>query len=152
MTISVKGKYGIKAMLDLAMYSYGEKVTVKSIAERQNIPEKFLEQLLSTLRKAGLVKSIRGAFGGYSLSKQPENITVGDVLRALEGDLAPVKCIEQNKGKNKCKRSDICITKYIWMKIKDGVNEVIDSITLKDLIDAYKAYEKDIMDGYIYYI
>ena len=90
-------------MLDLALYSDGAGVSAKSIAERQNIPEKYLEQILSVLRKAGLIESIRGPSGGYLLSKPPEDITVGHILRALEGDLAPVKCVRQDKREKHAK-------------------------------------------------
>ncbi|MFO7154823.1 MAG: Rrf2 family transcriptional regulator [Caldicoprobacter oshimai] len=149
MTISTRGRYGVKAMLDLALNSSQDSVPVKSIAERQNIPGKYLEQVLSALKKAGLVKSVRGPTGGYMLAKPPEHITVGDILRALEGDLAPVKCVEQGQKKEKCARERQCITKYVWARIRDEVNQVVDSITLKDLADAY---EKEVMNGYMYYI
>jgi Rrf2 family cysteine metabolism transcriptional repressor len=149
MTISTKGRYGVKAMLDLALYSDGAGVSAKSIAERQNIPEKYLEQILSVLRKAGLIESIRGPSGGYLLSKPPEDITVGHILRALEGDLAPVTCVRQDKKREACKRSGMCITKYVWARVRDGVNQVIDGINLKDLAEAY---ENEILDGYMYYI
>ena len=149
MTISAKGRYGVKAMLDLALYSYENGVSAKSIAERQSIPEKYLEQILSVLRRAGLIGSIREPSVGYFLTKQPEFITVGRILRTVEGDLAPVKCVKQNKKGEGCKRADLCITKYVCAMVRDGVNQVTDSITLKDLAEAYK---NEVLAGYMYYI
>lgn len=149
MTISTRGRYGVKAMLDLALNSSEISVPVKSIAERQNIPGKYLEQVLSALKKAGLVRSIRGPNGGYALARPPQQITVGDILRTLEGDLAPVKCVGQRSKKERCPREGQCITKYVWARIRDEVNQVVDGITLKELADAY---EKEVMDGYMYYI
>jgi len=149
MTISTRGRYGVKAMLELALNSSEDSVPVKSIAERRNIPGKYLEQVLSALRKAGLVKSLRGPTGGYMLAKPAEQITVGDILRALEGDLAPVKCVKQGQKKEKCVRESQCITKYVWARIRDELNQVVDGITLKDLADAY---QEEVIDGYMYYI
>jgi len=149
MTISTRGRYGVKAMLDLALNFSEDSVTVKSIAERHNIPRKYLEQVLFVLKKAGLVKSVRGPTGGYALAKPPEHITVGDILRALEGDLAPVKCVRQGQNREKCIRERQCITKYVWAKIRDEVNRVVDGINLKDLADAY---QDEVINGYMYYI
>lgn len=149
MTISTKGRYGVKAMLDLALNFLEGSVPVKSIADRHNIPRKYLEQVLFELKKAGLVKSVRGPMGGYMLAKPPERITVGDILRTLEGDLAPVKCVRQGENKEKCVRERQCITKYVWAKIRDEVNQVVDGITLKDLADAY---QEEVVNGYMYYI
>ncbi len=136
-------------MLDLTLHSHDTGVPARAIAERQSIPEKYLEQILSILRKAGLVESIRGPSGGYFLSRPPELITVGQILRAVEGDLAPVKCVRQDKKGEGCKRSGICITKYVWARVRDGVNRITDSITLKDLAETY---EKEVLEGYMYYI
>ena len=92
MKLSTKGRYGLRAMIDLARYSEKEPVSIGSVAARQEISERYLEQLVALLKKAGLVKSIRGASGGYVLAKKPSEISVGDILRALEGSLEPVKC------------------------------------------------------------
>ncbi len=149
MKLSTKGRYGVKAMLDLAIHNSEGQIALKNIAERQEISENYLEQLFATLRKAGLVKSIRGAQGGYILAYEPQSITVGSILRALEGSLAPVDCVIENDPV-KCCRADLCVTKIIWEKIRDRVNEVVDSITLKDLVDDYiKATGKE---EYSYYI
>lgn len=137
MKLSTKGRYGLKAMLDLAINNSQGQISLKSIAERQDISENYLEQLFAVLRKSGLVKSIRGSQGGYILAQQPEAITVGNILRALEGSLAPVDCVVETDPA-KCSRSEECVTKFIWLKIRDSVNEVVDSITLEDLTVEYK--------------
>ncbi|MCX7842493.1 MAG: Rrf2 family transcriptional regulator [Clostridia bacterium] len=137
MKLSTKGRYGVKAMLDLALHNSEGQVSLKSIAERQEISENYLEQLFASLRKANLVKSIRGSQGGYMLAAEPANITIGSILRALEGSLAPVDCVMETDPA-KCKRSDCCVTKFVWQKIRDSINEVVDSITLEDLINEYK--------------
>ena len=108
MKLSTKGRYGLRAMIDLARYSEVEPVSINSIAARQNISERYLEQLVALLRKAGLVKSIRGATGGYILAKDAAEISVGDILRALEGSLEPVKCAAFYSEEG-CMASDGCI-------------------------------------------
>lgn len=149
MKLSTKGRYGVKSMLDLALHNGEGPVALKSIAERQDISENYLEQLFATLRKAGHVKSIRGAQGGYILAHNPRSITIGSILRALEGSLAPVECVVEDDP-IKCSKSDRCVTKMVWEKIRDKVNEAVDSITLDDLIEEYKKSNMD--NGYIYYI
>ena len=134
--LSTKGRYGLKAMLDLALNSPEGAVTIKSIAERQSLSENYLEQLFLSLRKANLIKSIRGAQGGYIITKDPKEITVGDILRALEGSLSPVECIDK-EGSDKCNRSDYCVSQVIWKKIRDGINQVVDSISLNDMMNEY---------------
>ncbi len=152
MKLSTKGRYGVKAMLDLAINSTEGQISLKSIADRQGISENYLEQLFASLRKAGIVKSIRGSQGGYMLSDDPENITVGSILRVLEGSLAPVDCVSDTDktDKEKCSRSEFCVTKLVWERIRDGVNNVVDSITLKDLIEEYSK-QKDSSE-FMYYI
>lgn len=133
MKLSTKGRYGLKAMFQLALH-YGEgPISLKQIAEKQNISENYLEQLFSTLRKEGLLNSVRGAQGGYMLSESPGKMTVGSVLRALEGTMAPSDCAMDDN--NDCSREDGCVTKLVWVKIKDSIDEVIDSITLQDMVD-----------------
>jgi Rrf2 family protein len=148
MKLSTKGRYGVKAMLDLALHADEGPVALKSIAERQDISENYLEQLFAVLRKAGHIKSIRGAQGGYILAHSPDKITIGNILRTLEGSLAPVECVVEEEPL-KCTRSESCVTKLIWEKIRDKINDVVDSITLKDLIEEYRK-NKNI--GYMYYI
>ncbi|NMB34011.1 MAG: Rrf2 family transcriptional regulator [Clostridium sp.] len=137
MKLTTKGRYGVKAILDLALQQSEEPIALKSIAIRQDISENYLEQLFATLRRAGFVKSVRGAQGGYLLEKDPGDITIGSVLRALEGPLLPIDCILE-KEPVKCDKFDGCITKLVWEKVRDSINEVVDSITLADLIELYK--------------
>ena len=136
MKLSTKGRYGVKAMFDLALNTGDTPLPLKSIAERQDISEPYLEQLISTLRKAGLVKSVRGAQGGYLLAHPAEKITVGDIIRTLEGSMAPTECVIEGEPV-KCDRADCCVTRVIWERIRDSINDVIDSITLQDMLDDY---------------
>ncbi len=133
MKISTKGRYAIRLMLDLASDTSGKPVSLNDIASRQQISEKYLEQIISVLNKAGYVKSIRGPQGGYQLVKKPEEYTVGMILRTTEGDLAPVSCV--GSGAVECDRADGCVTVRIWQKINDAVDNVVDNITLEDLVD-----------------
>ena len=134
MKISTKGRYGLRAMYDLAYHHSDAPIPLKTIAQRQDISEQYLEQLMLSLRKAGLIIGIRGALGGYTLAKAPTDITVGDVLRALEGPIGLVDCaLEANA--TSCKRSDVCITRPVWEKIRDSVIQTVDSMTLQDLCE-----------------
>lgn len=136
MRLSTKGRYGLKAMFELSLH-YGEgPIPLKSVADEQKISENYLEQLVSVLRKDGFLESVRGAQGGYLLSKPPSEITVGSILRSLEGNMAPADCVVDNDI-NKCDREEHCVTKLVWMKIRDSIDEVIDSITLQDMIDEH---------------
>lgn len=144
MKISTKGKYGLSAMLDLAVYSRGGHVSLKSIAERQDISENYLEQIFSTLRKAGFVKSIKGPQGGYIFAKDVCDITVGDILRSLEGSLS---VIDENNISN---RVDLCITKKVWQKIDESISAAVDSITMEDMVTEYKKTESE--SEYMFYI
>lgn len=132
MKLSTRGRYGLKAMFQLSLY-YGEgPIPLKQVADKQGLSENYLEQLFSLLRKEGLVKSVRGAQGGYMLSREPKDITVGQVLRCLEGNMAPSDCVMDGE-EIECEREEICVTKLVWIKIKDSIDEVIDSITLQDM-------------------
>jgi len=132
--ISTKGRYGVAAMYDLAVH-YGEgPISLKSIAQRQKISENYLEQLVSTLRKAGYVKSIRGAQGGYTLSKDPARISVGDIIRIMEGPIVLVDCLlAESEDNDYCERANICVTRGVWAKVCDSISSVLDSISLADL-------------------
>lgn len=132
MKISTKGRYALRLMLDLAMHDTGSPVSLKDIAARQSISDKYLEQIISILNKAGFVRSIRGAQGGYRLMRKPEEYTVGMILRLTEGSLAPVDCV--NEGSS-CDRMEACVTIRIWKQIYDAVNNVVDNITLADVIE-----------------
>ncbi|UTR09280.1 Rrf2 family transcriptional regulator [Evansella sp. LMS18] len=125
MKISTKGRYGLTIMMALAK-KYGEgPVSLKSIAKEHNLSEHYLEQLIAPLRNATLVKSVRGAYGGYMLTKAPEEITAGDIIRVLEGPISPVEVMDDEEP---AKRD-------LWIKIRDAVKDVLDSTTLADLAD-----------------
>ncbi len=134
MKLSTKGRYGLRALIDLAQYSGdGTPVSTMSISGRQDISERYLEQLMAMLKKAGLVKSIRGAGGGYVLGREPDQISVGDVLRALEGSLEPVDCagLDPDGG---CRAADSCVTKYVWKRINESISRTVDEICLDQLV------------------
>lgn len=131
MKISTKGRYAVRVMLDLALNDGGECIKVKEIAGRQGISEKYLEQIIAVLNRAGYVKSVRGAQGGYRLAKDPGEYTVGMVLRLTEGSLAPVACLEENYGV--CERCDTCETLHVWKDVYEAVNNVVDNVTIGDL-------------------
>ena len=141
MKISTKGRYALRLMLDLAIYDTGEPVSLKEIAVRQEISEKYLEQIISLINKAGFVVSIRGANGGYRLRQPPKAYTVGDILRVTEGSLAPVSCVEAAD----CNRRDFCVTNRVWQKMDEAVTEVVDGITLADLVD----WNSEMVDNYV---
>ncbi|WP_251859894.1 Rrf2 family transcriptional regulator [Clostridium sp. Marseille-Q2269] len=145
MKISTKGKYGIKAIVDLAINSTEEVVTLKSISERQNISEGYLEQIFSLLRKNNLIKGRKGAQGGYVLEKDSAHITAGEILRALEGDLSVVE-LNDNYLNNRMEKS---IKTNLWDRINESIERVVDSITLQDLVEAYKASDNG---NIMYYI
>lgn len=150
MKLSTRGEYGLRAMFDLAQH-YGEgPIPIKSVAERQDISEHYLEQLIAALRKAGLVKSVRGAQGGYTLSREPEEITVGDIIRVLEGPIAPVDCLNAGEGES-CERAETCVTKGIWEKVRDSISDVLDSFTLADMV-AKASQMRQNSKYYMYYI
>lgn len=133
MKISTKGRYAIRVMLDLAEYGNGKCVAVRQIAERQEISDKYLEQIIGILNKAGYVKSVRGAQGGYKLTKAPSAYTVGAILRLTEGNLCPVSCLEDEV--NECDRCETCASLKVWKKLQDAINNVVDHITIQDLMD-----------------
>ena len=136
MKLSTRGRYGIHAMYDLAEHYGSGPQSIKLIAERQGIPEAYLEQLMAILRREGLVISNRGAQGGYRLVRPPAEITVGEVLRALEGGLNLVDCLLEEDS---CGKSCACPSRIVWMKIRDGLNNIVDGISLQDMIDEYAA-------------
>lgn len=133
MKISTKGRYALRLMLDIAQNDTGEPVRIKDIAARQDISDKYLEQIISILNKAGYVRSIRGPQGGYLLTKPPKDYTVGMILRLTEGSLAPVSCLEGEE--NHCTRKNECITLILWKKLDDAVKSVVDHVTLADLME-----------------
>ncbi len=139
MKLSTKGIYGLRAMIDLARNSENEAVSLSSIAQRQQISEGYLQQLIAKLKRAHIVNSVRGAQGGYLLSRPSEEITAGDILRAVEGDLNPVECcgIENDS----CHGSDACVSKYVWQRLNQGMNEIADDIKLSALVAMTRQHE-----------
>lgn len=133
MKISTKGRYALRLMLDLALYEDEGYVKIKDIAKRQDLSDKYLEQIITILSRASYVKSIRGASGGYKLAKLPAEYTVGMILRLTEGSLAPVSCLDGDISE--CERYDNCATLEVWKRLNDAINEVVDHITLADLME-----------------
>ena len=127
----------LRLMLDLALNNTGEYIPLKTVSEKQEISVKYLEQIITILVKAGFVKGLRGSKGGYKLAKNPEDYTVGMILRLTEGSLAPVACLEDDI--NTCDRCDDCITLELWKQLYNAINNVVDNVTLADLIDKYNA-------------
>jgi len=130
--LSTKGRYGLRAMIDMAQSTEEGPIATHSIADRQGISERYLEQLMIPLKRAGLVKSVRGFQGGYMLVKKPEDITAGDIIRALEGPIAPVECVSE-VNPEACERSEHCVTRGLWTKVRDSIAEVLDTYSLADL-------------------
>lgn len=137
MRISAKGQYALQMMLDLAINNTGEYITIKSIAKRQNLSEKYLEQIITVLSRANFVRSTRGAKGGYRLAKDPSQYTVGMILRAIEGSLAPVEGIDDGTadGFNSPEEQSLY---DLWVQINDAINSVVDRVTLDDLLKKYR--------------
>lgn len=132
MRISTKGRYALRLMLELAR-NPNQNVSIREIAERQQISHKYLEQIIIQLVRTGYAKSVRGPQGGYSLSLPPEKITCGMILRVMEGSLAPVPCLEE--GTDTCNRTGDCDTLPLWKGLEKAINSVVDSISLQDLLD-----------------
>ena len=133
MKISTKGRYALRIMIDLAENINQGPIRVKDIASRQSISEKYLEQIIAMFNKAEYVKSVRGAQGGYLLTREPRDYTVGMILRLAEGSIAPVSCVDDVQ--NECERKDKCVSARLWQKMNNAVNEVVDNTTLQDLLD-----------------
>lgn len=132
MKLSTKGRYGVRLMVDLAL-RYGEgTISLKDIAERQEISEKYLWNLTGPLKIAGLIHSARGTQGGYTLSKQPSEITLKNIVRSLEGPLCIVECVD---NPSLCKRANTCISRDVWCDVSDKISQTLESITLQDMVD-----------------
>lgn len=131
MKISTKGRYALRMMLEFALHP-DECTKINQVAERQQISVKYLEQIVTILSRAGYVKSMRGSQGGYKLTRDPSEYTVGMILRLTEGNLAPVACLEDSE--NQCQRAGICVTLSVWKQLNDAINNVVDNVTLADLV------------------
>ena len=142
MWISTRGRYALRVMVDLAENNNGEYIPLKDIAKRQEISEKYLESIMVTMSKTGVIKGLRGKGGGYKLALDPMDITVGRILKVTEKSLAPVSCLEMQP--NLCKRSPACKTVRVWQEMYRVVDEYIESVTIADLVD-----EIDSSDFYV---
>ena len=146
MKLSSRGHYGLMAMVYLAQKFEQGPTPIKTIAAAEEIPEQYLEQIFVDLRRAGLVSSVRGARGGYLLGQPPETINVGQVVKVLEGEIAPVECLHTAHGEDAescCSKTDHCSTRVVWEKLRDTMVAVLDDITLQDIVSgASKLFAK----------
>ena len=138
MRISTRGRYGLRALVELAACGEGACMPLRAIARRHGMSEYYLEQLFAPLKKAGIVKSVRGAQGGYKLGRDAGDITAGDVIRVLEGTLSPVDCLDDDSYECPAASCENCNTKSVWEKLYAGVSEVLDTIKLTDLAEEAK--------------
>jgi Rrf2 family cysteine metabolism transcriptional repressor len=147
MKLSTKGRYAVRAMLDLALH-YGEgPILLRDVARREHISERYLEQIILSLKAAGLVNSTRGARGGFMLTKPPSQIRLIEVMQVSEGSMAPVECVSDPKV---CSRSSLCVTRDIWSEMKEAMSGILESTTLQDLVERQR--EKEQPKARMYYI
>jgi len=135
MKLSTKGRYATRAMLDLALRFGQGPILVKDISRREEISERYLEQILTPLKIAGLVRVIRGARGGFTLARLPSEIRLIEIIQIMEGSTAPVECVDDARI---CSRSDLCITREVWAEMKKAIDTVLESTTLQDLLERQK--------------
>lgn len=147
MKISTRARYGIRALLDLALHHEQEPILLKDIAERQEISLHYLEHLMASLVAGGIIRSTRGARGGISLVKSPRDIKVSEVIRLYEGSTAPVECVGKPEV---CRRSKACVTRELWSDVKEAIDGVLDGVTIQDLATRQQAMEKS--EAKMYYI
>ncbi len=133
MKLSTRGRYGVRAVFDMAYYGKGRPAQIRAIAERQEIPVRYLEQILNRLRKAGIVRTVRGPKGGYFLGRNPAQITVADIVRATEGPLKLVKCKESGRRDVECHRAPRCVVRQVWEEAGKRLNEYLESVTIEKL-------------------
>lgn len=135
MKVSSRAHYGLRAMTELAK-SYGRgPLALSEIARVESLPQAYLEQLVGELRKAGLVEGLRGLHGGYTLTRAPEQVTVGEVVRVLEGPISPVECTAEDYASGSCEREPECLSRSLWQRVKESIDAVLDATTLQDLVD-----------------
>ena len=144
MWLSTKGRYALRAMLELALHNEGYLVSVSEISKNQEITSQYIEQLMVKLKRAGLVESVRGPAGGYRLIKRPSEITAGDIVKTLEGYVDPVFCINPKVSHKDCHRAPECAARLLWKKVGEKVSEVLDSTTLEDLVKMDKELKKGV--------
>ena len=137
MKLSTKGKYGVRAVFEVARHYGKGPITIKEIADRQGISFSYLEQILHKLGKAGLIESVRGPGGGYLLARKPQELTIGDIVRVLEGPIALSHCLEPGESSDCCQADD-CVAKLVWAKVGAKIEEALDSISFDDLLQQYQ--------------
>ena len=142
MKISTKGRYGLRILIDLATHDPGKPRLIRDIAQSQQISEKYISRLVINLRRAKLIRSVRGINGGFHLAKAPEQITLLEILETMEGPLSVVDCV---RSPEKCKRQSLCPARDIWQKLNDGIRELTAKITLDDILNAYR--QRDFQNG-----
>jgi Rrf2 family protein len=147
MKLSTKGRYGTRALLDIALHQDDSPVQLKVIAQRQQISLHYLEHIIAPLIAAGLLRSTRGAYGGVSLGKPPQEIVLSEVIQVLEGSITPVECVDDP---NVCSRANICVTRDVWTDVKKAMAGVLGSITLQDLVELQK--DKHKLESSMYHI
>ena len=135
MKLSTRSRYGTRAMLDIALHSEGGPTMLKDIADRQSVSPKYLDHILAALRKAGLIKNIRGKGGGYVLTRPASNITVNDIIKVVEGSIAPVECIDNPAF---CTKTNTCAVIDLWKQLKESMEDVLNSTTLENLVERHK--------------
>ncbi|MEW5785918.1 MAG: Rrf2 family transcriptional regulator [Bacillota bacterium] len=135
MKLSARVEYGVRAMSVLAFHYQNGPMPLREIARQEGISFQFLEQIFPDLRRAGLLESVRGVRGGYLLARPPAEIRVGDIVRAVEGPITPVNCLAEPSTGECCHRTEGCLTRHVWEKLRDRINEVLDEVSLADLID-----------------
>jgi Rrf2 family transcriptional regulator, cysteine metabolism repressor len=141
MRFTVKAEYGVKAILELAAQPERRPLQVRSIAKKQGLPVRFLEHVMNSLKKAGLVESIRGAHGGYLLNRSPKEISLGDVLKAIDGPMTATSCISDRK-QPKCEDAGICVVQDVWAEVKSSFTVILNSITLQDMYERKRKKER----------
>ncbi len=135
MKLSAKVEYGVRAMAALAYYYQSGPLPLREVAEQENISLNFLEQIFPDLRRNGLILSVRGSRGGYMLSRSPAEIKIGDIVRAVEGPITPVDCLAEKGDDPCCNRKDGCLTRQVWERLRDRINDVLDDVSLDELVD-----------------
>ena len=144
MKLSTKGRYATRALLDLALHFGEGPVLVKDISKRQEVSDRYLEQILTPLKAAGLVRVIRGARGGFTLAKPPSEIRLIDIVQIMEGSTAPVECVD---NAHYCSRSDSCVTREVWSELKRSIDGILESTTLQHLADRHLEAEQRVLNG-----
>lgn len=139
MKFSTRTRYGLRAMVDIGIHSKQIPLFVKDIARRQNVSERYLENILLTLKKTGILRSIQGGKGGYGFLKKPSEINLREIVEALEGPLSLVECVEK---KELCERSGSCVARELWCKVRDEILKILEGITLEELIEKEKEKRK----------